>query len=530
MTPRGRDALFHGAAVFLLGAYPFAKFLRHNDYPLARPEVALLASALLLPAAAAAIFCRSRALLATLYALLLAAMLTATGHRLPARVLLWAAAAAAAAWILVYLGERLRKPIVALFTAGCLVSEAGLALAPGAARGAAAPGDDPSAAAPRGSGGAEPLSHVVHLIVDEHIGLDGLPASLPESAPLREALESFYLSRGFTLHPKAYSHYASSQDAIPGILNDRLVDQAGGFFQGAGRRDLAENLLFDRHLARGRAVRVYQSRYINYCAHPGVQGCYRYNDNTIHSLEGQPYSAAEKAWVVGSEYLATNALYHRWGKKLFGFDTLKVKVGPLGTIPGAFQRLAEDIAAARSSTLFFAHLHMPHSPYVYDRSCRPRPVAEWMLHRDDAETGGDAVRGERWRARHQAYAGQIECLNRMLGELFDGMERRGLYDGATILVHGDHGSRITLAPSIHAGAWEAMDGGDKLSLFSTLAAVKPPSSAGGRIDPAMRSVAAVVAEATGGASRPAVEPQDGIVFLREKPGRRGLKRLLLEPF
>jgi hypothetical protein len=316
---------------------------------------------------------------------------------------------------------------------------------------------------------------VVHLILDEHIGVAGLPADLPGLGTMKSRLESFYTSRGFDLWTHAYSHYASSQDAIPSILNGRLVEQAGGFFEGMKTRDLRENRLFDIYQGRGLALSVYQSRYINYCAHPSTGGCFQYNDNAIGSLEGAPLDDWEKAWVIGSHYLGTNAMWRTWGRRAPGRDRLRMKVGPLSTFPSTLERLERDILAARESTAFFAHLHMPHSPYVYDASCRVRPVSEWLQHNSGSYTD-----------RYQRYGDQVECLLSRMDDLLDSLKAAGLLERTTIVLHGDHGSRITRRKP------HEQDPVDLLSLHSTLVAIRSPGAAQGRRIDDVRSVTEIL--------------------------------------
>ena len=46
---------------------------------------------------------------------------------------------------------------------------------------------------------------ILHLILDEHIGVEGLPKDNPDAARLQWELRDFYLSRGFALYGGAYS-------------------------------------------------------------------------------------------------------------------------------------------------------------------------------------------------------------------------------------------------------------------------------------------------------------------------------------
>jgi hypothetical protein len=76
----------------------------------------------------------------------------------------------------------------------------------------------------------------------------------------------------------------------------------------------------------------------------------------------------------------------------------------------------------------FAHVVSPHSPYVFDRDCRPPP----------RKVGGS-------RSEHLAasYVEQIQCLNHMLLDLVTTLLQTSELP-PVILLQGDHGSKTLL--------------------------------------------------------------------------------------
>ena len=76
----------------------------------------------------------------------------------------------------------------------------------------------------------------------------------------------------------------------------------------------------------------------------------------------------------------------------------------------------------------FAHVLSPHSPYVFDRDCRPAPQ----------KTGGS-------RAKHEAasYVAQIHCLNHMVLDVVTTLLRTSELP-PVILLESDHGSKTLL--------------------------------------------------------------------------------------
>jgi hypothetical protein len=105
------------------------------------------------------------------------------------------------------------------------------------------------------------------------------------------------------------------------------------------------------------------------------------------------------------------------------------------------------VAGGAQPVFAFAHLALPHEPYVYRRSCAHR-TPYWPL--DDT---GDTL------ALKRAYVEQIECLNRKLLALVDAIRRRST-GPPVILIQADHGhGRLgRIAPDLDAVApWQVAE-------------------------------------------------------------------------
>ena len=75
--------------------------------------------------------------------------------------------------------------------------------------------------------------------------------------------------------------------------------------------------------------------------------------------------------------------------------------------------------------------------------------------------------------RYVRYLPQAKCALNEVGRLFDRMRELGLYDDAFIVVHGDHGSHISLR-SPHKLNRNRLTPEDYQDMFSTLFAIKLP--------------------------------------------------------
>jgi hypothetical protein len=135
-------------------------------------------------------------------------------------------------------------------------------------------------------------------------------------------------------------------------------------------------------------------------------------------------------------------------------------------------RLTADVSASHRGDYFFAHLLMPHYPYVYDARCNLRPVDEWLDRSTPDAPEGMTNTAESRALRYSNYGEQIRCLYKKIGGILEAIPSE-LRSDATIIVQGDHGSRITLAP-LRRSASPLKSASDYIDGYSTLFAVRSP--------------------------------------------------------
>jgi len=301
-------------------------------------------------------------------------------------------------------------------------------------------------AAPRtsqASAGLHP-NHVIHLVFDEMIGLGGLPEDCRSCVRARHMLEKVFTRGNFRMYSNAFSNYRSTQDSIPSIMNDRLLTRTGEHFpQTSARPYLRRNQEFSRHIQNGDAVRVYQSDYILYDTFPQVVAR-TYQLRSLRPLHQLPMSWLDRLGQIGIVYLQSDRSW--WGilDRVFRSKPLPeaLMVGPLSAQEVWPNRILADCRAANRNTLFFAHLMLPHYPVLYRPDGSVRNLEEWRHQGDKLDFyEGDAAE---YRQRYEFYGEQVQFVARELETFFDGLRASGLYDSTTIIIHGDHGSRLRL--------------------------------------------------------------------------------------
>jgi hypothetical protein len=142
------------------------------------------------------------------------------------------------------------------------------------------------------------------------------------------------------------------------------------------------------------------------------------------------------------------------------------------------QILWKDILSLPHGRVLFAHLSIPHSPYVALSDCSIRPPHRYFLWNyrrlfNKPPTNTVISRKE----RYQQYFEQLGCVYLRLDELFDRMRTAGVYDDSIILLHGDHGSRIVMNDPTPKNQ-NALTNQDLVDGFSTLFAMKIPGKVG----------------------------------------------------
>jgi hypothetical protein len=283
---------------------------------------------------------------------------------------------------------------------------------------------------------------VVHLILDEHIGLEGIPESVPGAAALRDRLRTFYSGHGFRVFAGAYSESLHTVNAIPRALS---LETASAWKKG-GRSgvDLEQNSYFDALQSMGFKIGVWQSDWIDYCGHPAVESCATRPAGGLIDV-GDILPASDKAGILIYRFTALSKL----ARIAIGlYDTAAVYAQRIGldlprqrmtsTNTSALNAMAtfdEAIEAARSLTpgkAIFAHILLPHFPYVYDRTCGVIRLSQWLA-RSSAVT---------WEQRYGAYLDQVACATRKVDELLAAVATSKAAGKTVFIIHGDHGSRI----------------------------------------------------------------------------------------
>ena len=435
-----------------------ANFLVHNDYPLLRPEVLLVVSAIIaLSGVAATIYLILPRWGRSLFEGLLAALFVELNTTsLPFTVLAGFGVAAITFWKATSVMR-----LMALFGAVVLATTL-LGLG----------GSTPWLQSVRGRGTAAQIDAakpaIVHLILDEHIGIEGLPNDDPDAIRLRTQLQDFYLKAGFATYGGAYSEHMRTMNAIPHVLNygERL---------GLGMRGPTAIVGPTEHLARllrqGYRVTIFQADFADFCSNVRFSTCVTYRSSSPTALVGTSLTTLELAGLIATKFLSLSQIVDAgllpWRLIADPLDLPQLSPRNLGrsTSPpslSALSELARILSKAEPGNVYFAHILLPHYPYALDPTCRLRNWRDWEK----------PFAGRKLSKRQHAYYEQVRCTTRKVETLLRALDRSPAGKNNIVIIHGDHGSRITEIEPTEANLGKFSDR-DLIATYSTFFAVRP---------------------------------------------------------
>ncbi|MBO4644070.1 MAG: hypothetical protein J5716_05640 [Alphaproteobacteria bacterium] len=319
----------------------------------------------------------------------------------------------------------------------------------------------------------EKTENLVYLILADHTGYNASAESWqtlipkdsnPEDTPHSPSfISAFYQTNKFTFYPSAYLRYPKKYRNIGNFLNpslteigDDLFSYSGSFYYiGANDAQVSatRNDLFKALKDKGYHLNIYQSFPFNFCADAGekeISNCVTY-PAPIGALYQTGLSTTSRMMLLAGHWLYSTP----FGKKVTEYVYKKTKdltntpslpfIGnplskslPIGQ-PLVLTHMRHDILNASGKNVFFAHLDLPHYPYVYDQNCQLKtdPLS-WRSnapYTEKTELGGELKRWEN-------YNQQLFCTYAQINYLIKDLEKADLLNKTTIVIHGDKGADI----------------------------------------------------------------------------------------
>jgi len=304
----------------------------------------------------------------------------------------------------------------------------------------------------------------LHLILDEQIGIEGIPRAFDPEGRFARALRDAYLSRGFSVFGRAYSRYFMSHDSFSALFNhgDALRHSGGG-----RRVVLERSAYFEELQRRGYALRVLRTDYLDLCsAKHGfeLEHCSVYTVESPRVLPDSGLPVATRLRLLGGMLTRLSNLIP---------DQPVSRVSSLVAMH-SLDRLREEIEQhLEPGVALIAHLMLPHFPFAYEADCTlRRDPASWTYGEPGALHATHFSEATRT-AHYPLYLEQMACTTRKVTALLDRLPARPETEDSVVIVHGDHGSRITARRPAPRNR-NLLTPADLRDGFSTLFAVRKP--------------------------------------------------------
>lgn len=322
---------------------------------------------------------------------------------------------------------------------------------------------------------ATELPVIVHVVFDEMLSTGAIDTSTPVGLAAQEQLIAVSDRHGLRTFDSVYSRYFFSGASLPNLMNAEFT----GRTDTANRTSTNENAYFDHLHARGYRTAVFQTSILNFCAHPGVEVCETFDSfapgggddaldlrsrtatlwNTLLRVWEPSYTSRLGLWAV---------------RRYYGLQDRPIGVSgtegrfDVQRFPTWFDRFVAFVSEVPRGAHVFAHFLVPHAPYLLTSEClvSGARVNGYYLGR---KVPDPAAREAARRDFTDLYLAQVQCVASKIDELLEAIAARPELADARVIIHGDHGSRISVGNVL-----EDYEPRDFVANYGTYFAVKAP--------------------------------------------------------
>lgn len=495
---------------FLALIVPFLAYLTDRKYPLMSSQVWLILAGMFCVSTVIGLLCRAGGM--RVYAVIVGGLLTVAADRL----FEWVAHARTITvlvifGVLVALILRLGKTMTLAMTAFLCMFVISMPL-----RNGFESKPSPALAAQATNTMKDPPLRLIHLILDEHQGIEGIPLDTEYARKLTHKIKEFYQRYGFKLYGGAYSHYFETIDSIPNLVN--FSAESVSKIHVTGERPpytLQQNRYFQFMKSEGYQIHVVDVDYVDFCSSPDArpQSCTKYPWYTLDEVAKLDLPALTKTTTLLAAFVASYARY-QYILKHYEQHVRPFLISRGIAIPvidreslwtrrplhpfsvnalAAMDAVSAKIAQLSPGHMLFVHLLLPHFPYVFRENCSARAIPESLDNMEAVPLESRTPEGRE--LRFDQYLRQMECLYAELDKLFLRMQSSGMFNDSVVIVHGDHGSRLGLRHPI-SKEQDQLTAADYADGLSTLFAAKIPGRPGG-YDPSLHAIDELLVQTLG---------------------------------
>ncbi len=334
------------------------------------------------------------------------------------------------------------------------------------------------------------VASVIHIVLDEHGAIDALPQDIV-TIQERQHLLKAWQAMGFALMRRAYTTEDATVRTMARIWNPGIDDP----YDLVLKKDTGVPYSLTKAtgasiIARKRVLDVTSFTYFS------VQRALR-SRATIARHSEVDYNLDLEGIKNGNVPLndrlkiliARMALWHTKVAKSQFMQFLMDKTKLLHATGGPFYILKSPNAltakhvldqfserlrcCGERGTYYYVHVLLPHWPYVFKDNCSVLEANAWRYN-ETHEFGAKNTLHTR-RARYRLYVDQVTCTQKIIAKIVDAVKAQPKLHDATILVHGDHGARISINNRKATSQAGYDERAYQLDRRATLLAVKGPN-------------------------------------------------------
>ena len=330
------------------------------------------------------------------------------------------------------------------------------------------------------------LPIVLHIILDELISPSAIERDLPGGVETARMMYEFGETHSFRTFDSVYGRHYFSPISIPNMMNaeyrGRMERTA---LSTAIILEIDDNAYFDDMAARGYRIAVFQTTHLNFCANKQVALCETFDSFDPNSFDPKWSDVrdanlnARLVYVWDTLFRGYDGSYvSKYGRRIIGAIFLGGR--PLGVVripdrfdvqafPSWFDRFVQFVARAPRGTHILAHFMVPHAPYLLTDSCLIGGYWDTGYYLGDKFDFDRKQMEDQRRRYYSVYLAQVRCVFSKLREMMETLDESKNFVDATIIIHGDHGSRISVGNLLeHFAARDFVDN------YATFFAVKGP--------------------------------------------------------
>lgn len=300
----------------------------------------------------------------------------------------------------------------------------------------------------------EALPVVLHIVLDELMSSGAVDVTLPGGAAAHEAMLAFGRTHGFRMFDSVYSQFYFSGLSIPNLMDAEYgrraaVDELAANIVTAMDR----NRYFSDMASRGYRTAVFQSAVLDFCRPSEVRMCDTFPSYDPGMADESMFDDRTRSIYLWDTLLRAyepsyvSAIGRWFIRTVYGID--QRELGVLGAadrfdvqgFPRSFDRFTSFVARAPRGSHIFAHFLTPHAPYLLTEAC---VVSGKFDSGYSLASRFDPSTHDNMRQRYyEGYFKQVQCVMSKLDALMKAIAAVPALSDALIVIHGDHGSRIS---------------------------------------------------------------------------------------